>query len=204
MEEERRIRLKERIRRELRLRETGRIDIEIEEIEEIRDKSIEELKELSIERIKIKKKLTELEDELKKQNKITITGIKEQLLTELNKAIDNGRTKNKLAIMHALDDIDTAEGAIIKASLLVMRLLKRNLRVGFKSIKLLTIPKGYTGHHITDSVVVPIPTDVHRACLLPNREKHREKVMRWLRKNNRTLYGLSRFVIDEERKELCE
>ena len=203
MEEERRIRIKERIRREIRLKETGRIDIGIEEIGETRDKIIEEIKELSIEKIKIKEKLTELEDELKKQNKITITGIKEQLLAELNKAIDNGRTKNKLAIIHALDDIDTAEGAIIKASLLVMN-LKRNLRAGFKTIKLLTIPKGHTGHHITNSLVIPIPTGVHRACLLPNREKHREKVMRWLRKNNRTLYGLSRFVIDEETKELCE
>ena len=50
------------------------------------------------------------------------------------------------------------------------------------------IREGERGHHITDKYVVGVPIKVDEEAHDTDRQAHRDKVLDWLKKNNRVLY----------------
>lgn len=63
---------------------------------------------------------------------------------------------------------------------------KRRRQLGYK--ELLAIPDGYCAHHIDETVVCPIPADVHQSLSGYTRQTHRKLILAWLYDNDPDLW----------------
>ena len=73
-----------------------------------------------------------------------------------------------------------------------------SFRSNYKNQQILTCPKGYHKHHITDKIVIPIPAKIHMECGAGwDVEKHREYVLDYLAARNPVLYGIAIFLLEE-------
>lgn len=71
-------------------------------------------------------------------------------------------------------------------TLLKKHLHKRARGYGYELV--LSLNDGEVGHHINDTYVIGIPQKVHESMASNDKDKHRAKVLEWLKVNNRVKY----------------
>ena len=69
---------------------------------------------------------------------------------------------------------------------------------GLCYVLLLPLGKGEVGHHVTSEHVIGVPAEVHEKLSGGGREKHRAKVLKWLKANDKKKYEIVLSIFEEK------